>query len=432
MGGGRLVRAVVVVAIALSLGGCDWAMFKYGSEHTGFNPVETSIGLGNVADLTEAWHSRDPFPVPSAPAVAHGMVYLSTFNGELHAFDATGSIGCSGTPRICDPVWKGTRAHFLSPPAVSGGVVYVGATKSLVAYDAAGQTNCDEPTTYCEPLWTATTAASIDRAPVVVRGVVYAASETTLYAFDASGRTNCSGTPKACSPLWSASVAGNTGFEAASPAVADGVLYMPSSDGNLYAFDAAGTTQCTGVPKVCSPLWSGATGDAISYSPAVAHGVVYVQSSDRRLYAFSAAGTTNCSQTLRTCTPLWTAEVDDGAASSPTLAYDRVYVGSPSGALLAFDALGAQNCSGTPKVCHPLAIFGPSPGQKFAPAVANHVLYAVGQDSLSTYDANCSGFCPARSRLDVFPTSSPVVANGYVYVGSGEGGLNAYSLPAGT
>jgi outer membrane protein assembly factor BamB len=63
-----------------------------------------------------------------------------------------------------------------------------------------------------------------------------------------------------------------------SPAVANGVVYVGSDDGRLYAFASGGC----GAPT-CPPLWSGATGAAIKSSPAEANGVVFVGSDDGRL-----------------------------------------------------------------------------------------------------------------------------------------------------
>jgi hypothetical protein len=71
-----------------------------------------------------------------------------------------------------------------------------------------------------------------------------------------------------------------------SPAVANGVVYVGSEDTKLYAFDAAGTTNCSGTPKTCNPLFTAATGGGVDSSPAVANSVVYVGSGDHKLYAF--------------------------------------------------------------------------------------------------------------------------------------------------
>src|SRR5205823_9213817 len=150
-------------------------------------------------------------------------------------------------------------------------------------------------------------------------------------------KTNCSGSPKVCSPLWTAA----TGADVySSPAVANGVVYVGSQDGKLYAFDAAGTTNCSGTPKTCYPLWTAANStaisDAVNSSPAVANGTVYVGFNDFKLYAFDAAGTTNCSGTPKTCSPLWTATTGGAVYSSPAVANGTVYVGSYDTKMYAF------------------------------------------------------------------------------------------------
>jgi hypothetical protein len=66
------------------------------------------------------------------------------------------------------------------------------------------------------------------------------------------------------------------------------VVYVGSNDHELYAY-AVG---CRSDGGTCSPLWTGATGNAIVSSPAVADGVVYVGSYDDKLYAFKLTGAT--------------------------------------------------------------------------------------------------------------------------------------------
>ena len=56
--------------------------------------------------------------------------------------------------------------------------------------------------------------------------------------------------------------------------MADGVVYVGSDDGKVYAFNAS-----TG-----ATLWTAATGLAVESSPAVSDGVVYVGSEDDNLY----------------------------------------------------------------------------------------------------------------------------------------------------
>jgi hypothetical protein len=227
-------------------------------------------------------------------------------SGRLFAFDAGGTIGCSGTPKTCEPLWSAVSGAVDSSPAISNGVVYVNdftthgeepPTGTLRAFDAAGVTGCSGVPKTCAPLWTAEIGPSRS-SPAVANGVVYVVVNATLSAFDAAGTTGCSGTPKVCSPLWTASPGGIT---SSSPAVANGVVYVhfntsgPSS--SIYGFDAGGTTGCSGTPKVCAALWTANTESFGATSPAVANGVVYTSTEDK-LFAFKL---TNVPQSTSEC-----------------------------------------------------------------------------------------------------------------------------------
>src|ERR1700682_4373803 len=69
------------------------------------------------------------------------------------------------------------------------------------------------------------------------------------------------------------------GFVVSSPAVADGVVYVGSNDGNLYAIDAASGKQ----------KWTFRTGSRVDSSPLVANGVAYFGSYDGNFYALDTA-----------------------------------------------------------------------------------------------------------------------------------------------
>ena len=69
------------------------------------------------------------------------------------------------------------------------------------------------------------------------------------------------------------------GVVSSSPVIAEGVLYVGSEDGNLFALDAE-----TGEPR-----WMHPTGDKVYSSPSVTDGILYVGSSDGRLYALRAS-----------------------------------------------------------------------------------------------------------------------------------------------
>lgn len=109
---------------------------------------------------------------------------------------------------------------LLSSPAVTNGVVYAGSYDgNLYALDAKTG----------EKLWSYPAGGFVISSPAVANGVVYIASDVAiLYALDA--RTGAK--------LWDETSLGIGAF--ASPAVADGMVYLPAYNyadrGKLYAF----------------------------------------------------------------------------------------------------------------------------------------------------------------------------------------------------
>lgn len=70
---------------------------------------------------------------------------------------------------------------------------------------------------------------------------------------------------------------------------------------HALASGVAGAGSAAAVPPQAAPIWTAATGSAAS-PPVVADGVVYVSTEKGPLFAFDA----NCATEGRTCTPLWT------------------------------------------------------------------------------------------------------------------------------
>ncbi|MEV6179888.1 serine/threonine-protein kinase, partial [Streptomyces sp. NPDC052015] len=184
-------------------------------------------------------------------------------------------------------------------------------------------------------------------------------------------------------------------------AVADGVVYVGSSDRKLYAVDA----------ETGQRLWSFTTGNSVFSSPAVADGVVYVGSSDRKLYAVDA----------ETGQHRWSFTTGNSVFSSPAVADGVVYVGSWDGKLYAVDAeTGQRRWS-----------FTTGSAVESSPAVADGVVY-VGSSDRKLYAVDAES---GRHRWS-FATgndvsSSPAVADGVVYVGSWDGKLYAVDAETG-
>lgn len=427
-----------LIALAVVFSGCDWTMFGFDATNTHWTP-DTTLNESSIPALVPAFYGNTGGGVSGSPVVTNGVVYVisqvsKTQAETLESFDPTGNTGCSGLPKTCVPLWTaslGTGSGFTSP-AVVNGVVYAASSDDLEAFDAAGNTNCGGTPKTCAPLWTASVGPVDNSAPVVANGVVYIGStDDNLYAFDAAGSIDCSGTPRTCSPLWRAPTGGPI---ESSGAVANGVVYIGSNDDNLYAFDAAGSTDCSGSPTICSPLRTGATAGPVESAPAVANGTVYVGSDgpnnlyDGDLYAFNAAGSTNCSGAPTMCSPLWTGEALGGVKDSPAVAGGYVYVtelGHIQSNLDAFDAAGNTGCSGTPKLCNPAWHSGGA-SYPASVAVANGLVY-IPTTSEEVGVTDEAGHSLGGIQSSFGYDSSPIVANGMVYAG-GSSGFAAFGV----
>lgn len=122
-----------------------------------------------------------------------------------------------------------------------------------------------------------------------------------------------------------------TGGVVSSPALVDGVAYVGSWDGNIYAFNANTGAQ----------IWNYATGRiGFSSTPAVINGKLYTGADDGNVYCLDAT----------TGTKLWAANaggiptsppslVSPLGAGSPTVVDDRVYVAAGNTLLYCFNAL---------------------------------------------------------------------------------------------
>jgi len=137
-----------------------------------------------------------------------------------------------------------------------------------------------------------------------------------------------------------------------SPVISDGVVYIGSIDGSLYAIDLV-----TGKKR-----WSYATEDAIEASPLVHDGMVYVGSCDGFFYALDAT----------TGALLWKYETDDTIMAGATYSQSPdgrtvVLVGGYDARLYCFVAKSGEKLwsyetshylNGTPAVADGKAVFG--------------------------------------------------------------------------
>jgi hypothetical protein len=440
----------------------DWGALQGGPARTGDQSDETRIGTGNVSKLSQVRTYKTNFG-STAPLIANGILYVAT--NRLYAFDATGASGCLAAPATCTPLWTAPTA-YIHGMAIANGEIFVTDGEGVQAFSAAGSENCSGTPKVCAPLWATSTTTATGPAfepgpgsPVVANGVLYVPGYgdgiapnlggAYVAAFDAAGTTGCSGTPTVCVPMWTTSGLPVSSGNEGSPAIADGVLYI-ANGATLDAFGATGSAGCSGVPKVCAPLWTGAmsgneTGTA---APAVAHGIVYVGNPLSGLYAVDAAGSRNCSATAtgKTCAPLWNApSALDGSALAVA---NGVVYDTGSGKLSAFDATASTNCPGTGTVqtCTRAPLWTSaaltSGYLTSSPTVANGVVYVSSSgggmyayDAAGSLECSVSGTAKACSPLWGTPGpgftggGSPAIVNGILFINvTGNGTIYAYSL----
>ncbi len=349
------------------------------------------------------------------------MATTSTSNDDWPMFhhDASnaGLTNNSAPISIPNEVWRygdtGSSEQFKGSPAVVNGVVYV-ADVSLSALNASTG----------ELLWW-----QYDQgysSPVVENGIVYtykgafnASSGEQLWAINgtfcatvANGYYYTNYQDPTDNNTYFIGVNATTGdiiwkssrTVVASPAITNGKLFVPSSP--VSAIDAY-----TG-----HKIWECDEGVTAWFSPAFSDNLVYASSEGGRLYCLDASSGKT----------VWTQTVGGlGSPTAPAVAYGLVYVGSEDGNVYAFNAY-----SGEEKWVSTLeASYGQGFSVKYqvrlhgvesSPVAANGAVY-VGADDGNLYAINATTGAKLWSYSLGEPQQlrcSPAIANGYVYMGS--------------
>lgn len=220
-----------------------------------------------------------------SPLYADGVLYISSQNGRLYAFDAeTGEEN-----------WSVAVGQLPASVAIAGDLIFVN--------DLNNTTNALDRDTG-EKIWSVPIEGSGWGAPLVVDETVFVASERGAYAFEAlTGST-----------IWKVEGGDHKGF-IGSPSYADGILCF-GQGGNFFALDSA-----TGKEQWVKE------GETWFYGSAIANGTVYVGNDDGRLHAYD----------LKTGEERWQTEVKGEGWSAPAIADGIVYVGNIDQHLYAFN-----------------------------------------------------------------------------------------------
>jgi eukaryotic-like serine/threonine-protein kinase len=284
-----------------------------------------------------------------------------------------------------------------STPAVVDGTLYIASVDDgrLHAISVTtGQTLWTAPPDALTSDWTFTS-------PTVANGIVYLGINrpaAEVWAFDArSGAT-----------MWrtGASFSNIVG----SPTVADGVVYVTTTADQVLALDAATGTRIWDVQP------GGGRGSGFYSAPTVALGLIFVTSLNHNVYALKSDNGE----------VVWTFTTGGINASSPAVSGGLVYLSSRDGNVYALDVgTGAARWQfryGS----NILASFQSSP------AVADGVVY-VGTNNdrrVIALDA-ATGRQRWSARTGGIVMSSPVVANGVVYIGSDDRSVNGFATANG-
>jgi eukaryotic-like serine/threonine-protein kinase len=381
--GGRVVSSPAVAAGVVYVGSTDGNLYA----------VDLASGMQN-------WKFEAKSRITSSPAVASGLVYFSAYDGALYAVDAADGrlkwkFQTGGERR-----YAGTHLHgsqpagetmpdpfdfYLSSPVVWNGTVFFGSGDgNLYVLNAATSA----------PNWKFKTGDVVHASPAIDDGTVFIGSwDSYFYALDlATGREK-----------WrfktgeDPQIHNQVGIQS-SASVAEGIVYFGCRDSNFYAVDAK-----TGQKK-----WSFSNhGSWVISSPAVKDGTVYFGTSDSGLfYALDA----------KNGTPVFSLKFQGWPMfSSPAIAGNMVYIGSHSGKLFAIDLTGQKqawtfetDASTQNGPTYTKADGTPKYEAAFSSDFYDDVV--VGVDKMMSVGAILS---------------SPVVVKEVVYVGSSDGNLYA-------
>jgi outer membrane protein assembly factor BamB len=264
--GGRVISSPLVVGDVVYVGSTDGSLYAV-----------------NRSDGTQRWRFDSKGPISSSPAFNNGLVYISSLDGLVYAIDATTgqsrwTFATKGERRFTAPGIHGAIPRtermadpfdvFTSSPTIANGTVFIGSgDQNVYALDAAtGALR-----------WTFATGDVVHASPAVANGVVVIGSwDRNVYALDAAtGRERWRYTTGNDTVIY------NQIGIASSAAIVNGAVFVGGRDGKFHSVDFN-----TGAVRWVHNNNGGWT----IASPAVRNGIVYFPTSDgTRFKALDAA-----------------------------------------------------------------------------------------------------------------------------------------------
>ncbi len=344
-----------------------WSMFRHDEAHSGVSTITTRD------DNHLLWSYQTNFIISSSPAVSHGRVYVGSWDRNLYCLEMdSGNL-----------LWNySTNGDITSSPVVANGIVYVGSQDTyLYSLNAITGTL----------LWSFKTDFIIDSSPTVVDNkVIFGSSDGSLYCLDTYDG----------SLIWEYPT---NSVIVSSPAVRDGKVYIGITNGDFLCLDSE-TGDIEWVRTMTEGTYS---------SPTFYDGKIYFGSNDNNVYCLDA----------NDGSILWNYTVYSELHSSPAVAYGSVYIGASNGRLYCLDMdtgefvwsyqIGGSVAS-SPAVADGKVYFTTDPCCGFTSYLV--CLNASTGNKVWDYNLNTQ-----------FQTkSSPALAAGKVFVGSGDGRVFAF------
>jgi outer membrane protein assembly factor BamB len=357
-----------------------WPMFGHDLSHTG-------VSTSNAPATNSTLWSYNTHDWTAHLSVADNFLYVGSYYGSVYCLNAvTGAF-----------VWKYVipdgSTQDLPPenwvadtPAIARGIVYVGSNnRYLYALNA----------TTGALIWE-TETGSLSSSPAVLGDLVYIGGYD-VYCLNAdTGAT-----------VWQ-----NWAVQdiRSSPAVVGDRLYVASDNGSIFCLNATDG----------SLAWNYTTGPEISYygnlsppsSPTVVNDLVYVGSKDSNFYCLNAT----------TGALVWKYATVNMITQSAAVVNGLVYFAPMGDDASVNDCLYCLNAStGAPVWINKFG-FGSTVS---SPAVAGNVVFAGVNETVYGFNAT-TGAIVWSQNSEAFE-SSPIVANGLIYVGGGGDGM-VYAL----
>jgi uncharacterized protein YjbI with pentapeptide repeats/outer membrane protein assembly factor BamB len=353
----------------------DWTQSGFSPGLTGDNSTENVISPANAGTFRRAWSfgSTGGLNIAYPPPVDGGVAYAVTSAGQLAALSATtGKTLWSWT----DPGVDGAAPTVDLPVTVDDNLAFVADTNYLWAVEPGGNVAWKDIN------------VSPTSAATVAGNQLFFAGNGYLYALN----------PVSGVQLWR--VQPGTGSCTVQPAYSAGNVYASCGE-TLYALSAA-----TGATE-----WSWTDSDGDLRAPAVSGSMVYAADGQGdSVYAINA----------KTGARLWTYTAASQVGAAPSVGDGMVFIVTDGGTL---DAVNAK--TGARVWQFDLGEAGPGVA---APAVGGAVVY-VASLSGTIYALN-AGTGKKLWSLDYGEPvlSSPVVANGLLYLGNGSYGIDAFGV----